>query len=400
MPLCGPILFADSETNEVVANQADAEGKLRPSHGVWVGTLPSERGIANTAIEWAGVRWTMVAWPVPEETRDLEKLLAHECYHRIQPALHLDGSDPVSEHLDGSVGRTWLFVEWRALERALMESGAARRSAIGDALRFRACRRSSLPNAADKENRLEVSEGLAEYTGVRIANPDGARQRAGAVSLLRTGASRQSLGRSFAYVSGPAYGLLLDESKLAWKAQLTPFSDLGQLLARAYQITTPAVELTEEACVNAARPYGGDGIIRAEAVRSKKIEEERDAMRQRYVVQPVLVLPAGSHIEYGYNPNHLVSLDEHSTVYGGLRVSDEWGLLEASGAMMVREGDVVKRVVVPGVKKTEDTQLSGDGWRLELKPGWSVVAGPRPGDAQITKSGTKSGSRSGTRSSP
>src|SRR5262245_33283223 len=48
MPVCGPILLGDPETNEVVANQADAEGKLRPIQGVWFGVLPKEVLLANT----------------------------------------------------------------------------------------------------------------------------------------------------------------------------------------------------------------------------------------------------------------------------------------------------------------------------------------------------------------
>src|ERR1041384_5471850 len=72
---------------EVIANQADLEGKLAASQGVWSGKLPAEIAVANTAIEWGGVRWTMVIWQPPADVRELAQLLTHECYHRIQPAL-------------------------------------------------------------------------------------------------------------------------------------------------------------------------------------------------------------------------------------------------------------------------------------------------------------------------
>src|SRR5208283_795581 len=60
--LYGPMLFADPQTRSVVANQGDKDGKLHRERGLWVGTLPKEVGIANTAIDWAGVKWTMVMW--------------------------------------------------------------------------------------------------------------------------------------------------------------------------------------------------------------------------------------------------------------------------------------------------------------------------------------------------
>src|SRR5438309_2212396 len=62
--LYGPILFLDPGTHKVVANQADLEQKLVAQDRVFVGTLPNEISPANTAIDWAGVHWTMVMWPV------------------------------------------------------------------------------------------------------------------------------------------------------------------------------------------------------------------------------------------------------------------------------------------------------------------------------------------------
>src|SRR5215472_15208282 len=58
VPLCGPLLFVDPETRYAMANQMDAEGKLKPLDGVFAGTAPEELGVANTATKWAGVEWT------------------------------------------------------------------------------------------------------------------------------------------------------------------------------------------------------------------------------------------------------------------------------------------------------------------------------------------------------
>lgn len=387
MPVCGPILFADPATREVVANRADAEGRLtpRPAVGasaspvVWGGTLPPELPIANTAVDWAGVRFTMVMWPLPGETRRRAQLLAHECYHRIQPALGLPANDAMNGHLDGRDGRTWLLLEWRALERALMETGPARRQALTDALRFRAHRRSLLTAASAPENRLEMNEGLAEYTGVRLANTEAADRRATAIYLLRDGPGRASLVRSFAYVSGPAYGLLLDETGVAWRKGLKPDSDLGALAARVYGL--PASP--PGAGVAAAR-YGGEALVAAEALRARKHEERLAAARRLHVEGPVVVLPVGGTFSFGFNPNDLLPLDGTSTVYPSLHASDDWGVLDGSG-MLVREAGAVTRVVVPGPATLDGATLTGSGWKLELKPGYRLSAGSRSGDQIVTR---------------
>lgn len=377
----GPVLLVDPETREVVANQPDAGAALKPSGGLWVGRLPEAVQIANTATEWSGTRWTMLMWPLPGEGRACGVILAHEGFHCIQPALKLPASDAICGHLDGPIGRVWLQLEWRALERALLETGPARRSAIRDALVFRRHRRTLIKEASGDENRLELNEGLAEYTGVRLAHPNPVDRRAAAIFALRGGPEKPSLIRSFAYASGPAYGVLLDETPLDWRKRLDVGADIGQFLGRAYRI--PAGGAGEGAAEAAARRYGGGRLFADEARKAKKQERRIAEMRRRFVEGPVLVLPVTGQFKYGFNPNNLVSLDEHSTVYPWLRVTDAWGTLEANGAMMIQEKGVVTRVVVPAPTKLEGGKATGDDWSLELAPGFGIIPGPRSGDCLL-----------------
>ena len=59
--LCGPIMFVNAQTRAIVASQRDAKGILKPSGGAFVGVLPADQNVANTAFDWAGVRWTQNA---------------------------------------------------------------------------------------------------------------------------------------------------------------------------------------------------------------------------------------------------------------------------------------------------------------------------------------------------
>jgi hypothetical protein len=111
-------------------------------------------------------------------------------------------------------------------------------------------------------------------------------------------------------------------------------------------------------------------------------------MRRRFVDGPVLVLPAAGNINFGFDPNGVVALNESSVIYRPLHASDGWGLLEASAAMIVRENGSIRRVVVPAPTNTVGDKLSGEGWKLQLEPGFKVAPGPRAGDFVVQKDST------------
>src|SRR5262249_36637063 len=81
-PLYGPMIFVDPQTRFAVANQADGKGVLKADQGVFAGTLPNDVVVANTAVDWNGVHWTMVMWgAVGERAVSQRTLLLHECFH-------------------------------------------------------------------------------------------------------------------------------------------------------------------------------------------------------------------------------------------------------------------------------------------------------------------------------
>ncbi|MBN2665830.1 MAG: hypothetical protein JXR67_04925 [Bacteroidales bacterium] len=80
-----------------------------------MGKLPENINIANTAFDWNGKRWTIVALPLPEEKEELLNLLIHESYHRIQPDQGFVSLNEIqSIHLDSKNGRIYLKLEFEA----------------------------------------------------------------------------------------------------------------------------------------------------------------------------------------------------------------------------------------------------------------------------------------------
>jgi len=386
LPLYGPMLLVDPETHDAVANQANAEGRLARRGNVFVGKLAPELIVANTAMDWAGVLWTMISWPLPEDPEARTRLMMHESFHRLQGKLGLKARSPICGHLESKDGRIWLQLEWRALEAALAEHGDRRRQALADGLLFRSYRHSLFPQGAVEERELELNEGLAEYTGVKLSTRSASQMVVVAACALRQARGRQNLARSFAYTSGPAYGALLDLSGVDWRSQLQTDGDFAALVRKAYALG-PVVASGDEA-LKKARAYDGEYVIAAETERENAHREQVAKARARFIEGPVLILPVGKTFSYGFDPNQVVPLDVSQAIYLYARVTDDWGTLDApGGALIVREGGRVVRVQVPAPGDVSVRPVKGDGWTLAPEKGWNIVPGSRAGDYVLKPEG-------------
>jgi hypothetical protein len=376
--LYGALFFVDPETRYVVANEPDSEGVLHAADGLYVGTLPKEILVANAPVEWQGKRWTMLMWPtIPANTIDRRIIFAHELFHRIQPGLGLMAPDSPNLQLDTPEGRLWLQLEWRALAAALVEQGPAQIQAIRDALAFRSHRHELFAGSAQTEASLEIAEGVPEYTGTIAGEPDRDSARWRVIGKLTDPDQSITFVRSFAYTSGPPYGLLLDSRLPGWRTKLSVQSDLSALLAST---------LPPHAAVSAevrAPVYGASAIRTAEAERAQKAEAAKARYRARLVEGPTLLLPGGKKFAFSFNPSTLVSLGDANTVYPTFHATAEWGTLDVTDGVLVPTD--FSRATVAAPKDTRGSHLEGPGWTLELNARWSVVPGARAGSYTVAK---------------
>jgi hypothetical protein len=378
--LCGPIMLVDPRGRRIVANERDAGGILNPEGGYFTGVLPKNENIANTAMPWSGTFWTQIGWPLPDDPRARGILVAHELFHRVAPKLDLPllrGGD--NRHLDTLDGRYLLQLEWRALSAALTATdAAARKRAIEDALIFRAERYRLFSTAQADEEALELNEGLAEYTGIRAGLTDPALQLKAALGEFKAHSGDGSFVRSFAYTTGPAYGLLLDRYSNDWRVRIRKRPRLDLLLAQAVGIQLPST--IHEAAEQRALAYDGPSLRTAEMRRDVSRQQVLAAYRKKFAQGPTVVVPL-IHFGFQFDPTNLQPLDELGTVYPNLWITDEWGVLEVkNGALMSAK---MNAVTLAGPATILGNELTGDGWTVELKPGWSAVAGTRPGDLVI-----------------
>ena len=376
--LYGGLFFVDPETRAVVANEPDSEGVLHATNGVYVGTLPKEIIVSNAPIEWQGKRWTMLMWPtIPTDRIDRRITFAHELFHRIQPGLGLMAPDSPNLQLDTPEGRLWLQLEWRALAAALVQQGPAQTQAIRDALTFRSHRHELFAGSAQTEASLEIAEGVPEYTGTIAGEPDRDSARWRAIGKLADPDQSITFVRSFAYTSGPPYGLLLDQRLPEWRKKLSAQSDLSVLLAATLPPHAPA------SAESRAPLYGAAAIRVAEAERAQKAEAAKARYRARLVDGPTLLLPGGRKFAFSFNPSTLVSLGDANTVYPTFHATAEWGTLDVTDGVLIPTDFSHATVVAP--EDTKGSHLEGPGWTLELAEGWSVAPGARDGSYTVTK---------------
>ncbi len=365
----------------MVAERGDTAGVLRRAGAVWIGTMPADRNIANTAQDWGGVRWITLLWAPPagndpEARARRAELFAHEMWHGIQAELGLPSDDPPNAHLDERDGRVWLRLEARALGHALERRGEARREALHDALRFRAARQARFEGSAASEGALERHEGMASYTGLRLSGRDSDSALRRARELLAVLDPTPHLARSFAYGTGPAIGVLLDDAMPGWRRRVIEGAAPADLLRDA----TGAPEPDGDPVVRGA-PYGYAAVARAEDARERERVARRAALTARLVEGPVLRLPF-EQMQMQIDPQNVEPVGTAGTVYRTIRIADKWGVLEA------RDGDVLlapdfSHAAVARPKDAaagEGRVVRGDGWTLTLADGYRLREGPRAED--------------------
>lgn len=378
--LYGRILLVNPDTRAVVANEPDPQGILHAVDGVYVGTLPKSVIISNAPTDWEGLRWTMLmGFTIPDDTTTRRITFAHELFHQMQPDLHLAAADTPALHLDTEQGRVWLQLEWRALAAALIETGAAQTSAIRDALAFREYRRAQFPKSGQIEASQEIAEGVAEYTGLVAGEPDTYAARWHAASRLAHPDVSVSLVRSFAYTSGPGYGLLLDERLPGWRTRISTETDLGDLLGST-------LKQREVASAQSRAPYYGIAEIQlAEADRAANAEAERARYRALLVEGPVLVTPQPGR--FSFNPNSLISLGDAGTVYPTFHAEAAWGTLDVKAGVLIPVD--FSSTTLPAPRDPQGSHIEGPGWTIDLASGWSVVPAARQGNFVLQHVGGK-----------
>lgn len=359
------LLFVNPKDYTFVANEPLEIYSTKEIQEVYIGQYPKEKGIANTSVVIDSIPWTMVMWP-PSKTMDIAlELMAHEAYHSLQHLLGIQINVMAIPHMDEKDARVLFRLEVNALYEALFGKN---KKALNHAIFFRSKRFELYPKSKDKEILLETHEGLAQYTGYKLAYTDKERLKNQLKQNIKSMAKKSSLIRATAYTSGPLYGLILDASGEKWRKQALHNFQARQLSMKHHNINEQMLEDLNFDEIKTL--YNFKEIEAEETKRQEKRRKKVQMYNQKLIEDSPLIIELIDK-QIGFNPNSIIPLGDHGNVYEYFILKDKFGVLTAKkGALMSHDQESVS---VSKPVSIDENKAEGDGWGIELKEGYQIT---------------------------
>lgn len=380
--LYGPILLVNPDTREVYANFPDSAGVLKQEGKLYVGSLPKSVSVANTTIRWGGRQWAMIMTPLSKNRFSRVNLMAHELFHSAQPSLGFKNVNTNNNHLDQKDGRAFLRLELEALKMAV---GSSSRSAmvehLTNAFVFRAYRHQLFPGSDLAENGLELNEGIAEYTGNMVCGRDLAQTAERLKLKLGYFKDNPTYVRSFAYSTTPVYGYLLYcDGRTGWNRSVGSTTNLTSYFVEAFGITLP--NDVKGAALEALKRYNGGAILDEEVEREIRNKQLIAECKRKFIEEPHFDI-SGEKLDYSFDPQNVVPVEDKGSMYLDITVIDRWGVLTVTKGALLNPS--CSMVTVTNPTSVNGRKVSGDGWTLELNEGYAVVKNEADGRFVLQK---------------
>ena len=330
--LYGPAMFVDVQTRNLVANQQNKENTLVQKGNLYFGQLPEDIIIANTSIAYCGEDWTCVIWDGSRDLLTNTHLLIHESWHRIQEKIGLPACGSFNQHLDEAEGELLLKLELSILKTLLQDDSKDLSEGLRDAMTVRKMRQIMFPNG--NENQFECHEGMAEYTAFKLLpldNDNEAIRKGLVAAAIAKGMDGSGFGNSFAYLTGPAYGLLIDEMIPDWRGSIRSGKTIPEVISTEVAIPD-TIDNTEIERISAC--YGLTEYLNKERNRLEARDKEDAELRARFSESKWLVIP-NNNINFGFNPSErLVAYDTIGVICNTMQLRGSFGTLEVGNGIM------------------------------------------------------------------
>lgn len=369
--LYGATMFVFPKSRLIIANQADKAENLVEKEGLFVGMLPDNVNIANTSMEWNGTSWTMVNWEdIPAGDKySRAKLLIHESWHRNEEVIGIKPVMTENTHLDELQGSVLLKLEFLALSHALMSQAGEKTTHLTNALNIRAYRQLLFP--ANNENTFELHEGMAEYTGFRLCGINRNLLPKVVLRQLEISMEKEGLANSFAYLTGPAYGVLFDDLKEGWIDEVKPgksLPEIGSQIINKKPATDTAV--LRKFISELIKLYEADTLIANE---NRKFETQQQLTKEyehTFLESDVLII-RNNNLQFVFNPHEKLIPVGNGVVYKTMRLTGEWGIAEVANGIF-RANDW-QFFMLPAPVSQIAGKITEPDYTILLNEGWEVV---------------------------
>ncbi len=171
--------------------------------------------------------------------------------------------------------------------------------------------------------------------------------------------------------TGAAYGLLLDQFLPSWRSGLNSSFSFSEVMLKYLQISDADREKRLTRIEVIADSYGGSELFIRENNKLIETEIKQQDYIEKFTKKNVLILPLFK-IKMSFDPDRIFSLKPFGTVYPSITIIDKWGKITVnSGALLSSD---FSKLLVPitqqELKRATLPNFHGEGWQVELNPGW------------------------------
>ncbi len=281
-------------------------------------------------------------------------LLIHESWHRIQDEIGLPACGSSNQHLDETEGELLLKLELNILKTLLQDNSKDLAEGLRDAMTVRKMRQTMFLN--ENENQFECHEGMAEYTAFKLLplyNDNEAIRKGLAAAAIMKGMNNGGFGNSFAYLTGPAYGLLLDELVPEWRISIRS----GKTIPDVILAEVPLLDMVDTAEIERiSTTYNVADYLAKERTRLEARDKEDAALRARFSESKWLIIH-NNNTHFGFDPNErLVAYDSIGVIYKTMQLKGVFGAIDVKNGI-IRANDW-SRFIIPYSEDHCDAKIS------------------------------------------
>jgi hypothetical protein len=275
-----------------------------------------------------------------------------------------------NSHLDELEGSILLKLEFLALKNTLLASDDDKKSHLINALTIRKYRQ--LKHPKNNENMFERHEGMAEYTGFKLCGLDQNIIPKVIAKQLELSINKDGFANSFAYITGPAYGFILDGFSANWLEKILEGKSIPEI---AYQIinteiSSDTLELKTQ-LNEIIRFYDAEVIVKNETEKFEQQHELVNEYRQKFILGERLIIP-NNNVNFTFNPQEKLIALEDGVVYKTMRLIGEWGILEVSNGIF-RSNDWTY-FMTSAPHDTKSGTIVQPDYKLILNEDWEIIS--------------------------
>ena len=360
----GPVLLVDPKTHKYIANTNPENNVVLFNDTIYEGYLPKEMHVYNTIVDWKGKTWAMAMLPLS----NIEGHDSHTVIHELAHATLKNKGFPIElvdiNHVNAVQGKVLIRLELEILKK-LLNNGDNYQEYLVDALMVRKLRLETFPNKIEEENKLELNEGLAEYTALIMHNFTHYERASFYTMLIDKFIDNPLYDRRYAYITTPTYGFYLSKKGSLWTQKLNPSTNLTDFFIKGFGIN--------------ASPQKLDHYITKYHLESFKESEIQLAENNKRIKDSIAyVFMKQSHLEIDLDKMSFSSkfrnqfyLDDLGKYYKGAKINDTWGELIVEGGGILLTNDF-KKAYLTEPKLISNDSVVGNGYKIKFLEGYRV----------------------------